>query len=284
MFGDLGPGKLVYELIFDQISQRIVPCTYGTICVPSHPHEQIIWDPKAGSGGNMKVLVDQKVRINFYLCHVHVRVLIANLHDLQVVQVVEATLCSCAAFADATTLVTGSRDHTVRLWAVQRNSGHTLQRQSNRPFGISLTHIMRAHAAEVICVAASRAWSMVISGSMDGSAVFWDLNRGTYVRSIWHGPGEDTGVHLASINENTVSTFFRKSLLILKSSCRVMSRHVLGKSCVCIPSMGGLLLPWISHRWRYRKCTLPSRPWPSLNAITAVLAYLRRVVPMVPSL
>jgi len=64
---------------------------------------------------------------------------------------------------------------------------------------------MRIHTDEVVCVAASRAWSLVVSGARDGSAAIWDLNRGMYVRSIWHGEGgESMTVNLVAINESTV--------------------------------------------------------------------------------
>lgn len=68
---------------------------------------------------------------------------------------------------------------------------------------------MRVHTNEVVCVAASRTWSLVVSGSKDGSAAIWDLNRGTYVRSIWHGqlegPEDDNmAVTHVAINESTV--------------------------------------------------------------------------------
>lgn len=187
---DLGPGRFVRELIYDHIGQRIIPCSSGMLCVPSHPHEQIQWDHRGGAVGDLKILVDQRI-----------------------VQVVEATACSCAAFADANTLITGSNDHAVRLWKLQRGSGH-LHRQA--PLSATLTHIMRSHTEEVLCVTASRAWSIVVSGSKDGSAVFWDLNRGTYVRSIWHGPGDDTDVFLAAVNESTgyVATCSRQRLCL----------------------------------------------------------------------
>ena len=74
---------------------------------------------------------------------------------------------------------------------------------------LGLSHIMRIHTSEVLCVTASRTWSLVVSGSKDSSAALWDLNRGTYVRSIWHGkaggPEDDNmAVTLAAINESTV--------------------------------------------------------------------------------
>jgi WD40 repeat protein len=69
---------------------------------------------------------------------------------------------------------------------------------------VTLSHIMRVHTAEVLAVAASRAWSVAVSASKDGSAAVWDLNRGVYVRSIWHGEGAESEVHLVTVNESTV--------------------------------------------------------------------------------
>jgi WD40 repeat protein len=125
------------------------------------------------------------------------------------VQVVEAAFCTCAAFADSENLVTGSSDHTVRLWRVHRG-GNTVSTpvsaggNKDTSTNITLSHIMRVHTEEVLCVTASRAWSLVVSGSKDGSAALWDLNRGVYVRSIWHGEDESSAVHLASVNGSTV--------------------------------------------------------------------------------
>lgn len=117
-------------------------------------------------------------------------------------QVVESALCSCAVFADTDTLITGSTDYTVRLWKLARGAGGSLR--SDPALSVNLTHIMRGHSAPVSCVAASRAWSLVVSGSEDGSASLWDLNRGDYVRSIWHGEGPDHAIHIAAIQESTV--------------------------------------------------------------------------------
>ena len=126
-------------------------------------------------------------------------------------QVIEAAFCTCAAFADSDNLVTGSSDHTVRLWRIHRGSNNGPLSAGGTRDGsteITLSHIMRVHTEEVLCVTASRTWSAVASGSKDGSAALWDLNRGMYVRSIWHGEDESSAVHLVAINESTVSNTY----------------------------------------------------------------------------
>ncbi|EPQ51421.1 beach-domain-containing protein [Gloeophyllum trabeum ATCC 11539] len=165
---DLGSSTPVQELVIDLIGEKIVPCAPGTLCVPSRSYEQVEWGPtRLGSNesGEIRVVVDRKV-----------------------VQVAESVYCTCAAFADSDTLVTGSSDHLVRLWQVPRSPVTALV----------LLHTMRAHTAPVTCVAASKAWSIAVSGSRDGSAVVWDLNRGSYVRSMWH----DGPVEVVAINES----------------------------------------------------------------------------------
>ncbi|KDR79337.1 hypothetical protein GALMADRAFT_223566 [Galerina marginata CBS 339.88] len=174
-FKDLGAMSPVRELVPDIMSEKMTPCPEGVLCLPQYPHEHVEWHPRSAE---LRVVVDQKV-----------------------VQVVEYAFCNCAAFADATSLITGSSDYTVRLWKVSRGP-----HPNNAPSGmrVTLSHIMRVHTDEVVCVAASRAWSLVVSGSKDGSAALWDLNRGVYVRSIWHGEGgESTAVNLVAINEST---------------------------------------------------------------------------------
>ena len=121
-------------------------------------------------------------------------------------QVIESAYCTSAAFADSRTLVTGSFDYMVRLWTVKpHNNASASQRNVVRSPRLTLTHIMRAHTGTVLSVAASRSWSLAVSGSQDGSAVVWDLNRGVYVRSIYHGENSNSAVHLVAINESTVS-------------------------------------------------------------------------------
>lgn len=116
------------------------------------------------------------------------------------VQAIESVPCNSIAFADGENMASGGNDHTVRLWKLVRSYGV--------PLRITVSHVMRGHKEPVTCLAASRTWSIVVSGSKDGSAIVWDLNRGTYVASIWHGDDERHEVNLVAINESTVFLSF----------------------------------------------------------------------------
>ncbi|KAJ7454045.1 beach-domain-containing protein [Mycena galericulata] len=174
-FSDLGPTVPVRELVVDMIGEKIIPCPDGVLCAPWRPHERLEWGSTRAAAGQLRYAIDQKV-----------------------VHVIEEAFCVCAAFADSGNLVTGCSDYTVRLWSITRGS------QSSNSVHLGLTHIMRIHTDDVVSVTASRAWSVVLSGSKDGSAAIWDLNRGIYIRSIWHGDGGETSaVRLVAVNEST---------------------------------------------------------------------------------
>jgi WD40 repeat protein len=134
----------------------------------------------------------------FYFQRFHRRPLLTFI--TQVVQVIESVPCNSVAFADGENMASGGNDHTVRLWKLVRSYGI--------PPRVAVSHVMRGHKGSVTCVAASRTWSIVVSGSRDGSAIVWDLNRGTYVASIWHGDDERHEVHLVAINDSTVSPIY----------------------------------------------------------------------------
>ena len=194
-FAPIDIGQPVTELAVDLIGERIIPCSSGTLAVPSHPHEILEWDPPHYPASEMRLVIDRKVCDSHYYALNNSLIL-----RVQVVQVIEDAFCSCASFPDPDTVVTGSTEFTVRLWRMVRGP--------NNPTRIEPTHIMRGHTAAVSSVTASRAWSLAVSGSRDGSAGFWDLNRGIYVRSVRHGHGPEAEVHLVTIHESTVSQQF----------------------------------------------------------------------------
>ncbi|RXW16665.1 hypothetical protein EST38_g9189, partial [Candolleomyces aberdarensis] len=196
-FKDLGPDSAIRQFVVDAYGDKLIPCPEDSLVIPLHPYEQITW----GRGtSELRVLVDNKI-----------------------VQVIENASTTCAAFADAHNLVTGASDYTVRLWKV-------LRAQNASDLRVGLSHIMRIHTNEVLCVTSSRTWSLVVSGSKDGSAALWDLNRGTYVRSIWHGkpdgPEDDNmAVTLAAINESMgyIATCSRLKLCLHTVNARLIA-------------------------------------------------------------
>ncbi|KAF6760566.1 hypothetical protein DFP72DRAFT_988225 [Ephemerocybe angulata] len=127
-FKDLGPDLPIREFVPDSYGDKLIPCQENVLTIPLHPYEQIAW---GGSNSELRVLADHKV-----------------------VQVIESTSTTCAAFADAHNLVTGASDYTVRLWKVLRT-------QNASDLRLALSHIMRVHTNEVVCVTASRTWSLV---------------------------------------------------------------------------------------------------------------------------
>ncbi|KAI0261217.1 beach-domain-containing protein [Gloeopeniophorella convolvens] len=179
----------VQYLTVDLVGEKIIPQPAGALSVPSYPHEQVEW----GSSRTGRAATSQ----------------LRALVDGRIVQIIEGVEYTCATFADSENLVTGSRDHIVRLWRVSRSGTGT------NALNITLSNMMRIHTAEILCVTASRPWSIIVSGSRDGSAAFWDLNRATYTRSIWHEGGK-AGVHLAAVNESTgyIATCSRQKLCL----------------------------------------------------------------------
>jgi WD40 repeat protein len=128
-----------------------------------------------------------------------------SFHASQVTQVVEAVSCICITWADPVTLITGSSDHIVRTWRVSREPSRRPGRTRETGTTLVVSHVMRVHSDEVISITASQSWSIIVSGSKDGSAAIWDLNKGVYIRSILHGNEADSSVHLVAVNESTVS-------------------------------------------------------------------------------
>ncbi|KIK43894.1 hypothetical protein CY34DRAFT_788831 [Suillus luteus UH-Slu-Lm8-n1] len=173
--------------LFDEKYGGMRPLPRGVIGFPSVGHEQIEWYQNA-SGRSLRLVS----------------------HEI-VTQVIEQVAPTCAAFADQDTLVTGSGDNAVRVWRVNQGQvapsgfvGAPGRSRRHASSTLSMTHLLRGHTHCVTCIATSRTWSVIVSGSEDGSAIVWDLNRGSYRHSIWHGSeSQRAEVYLSAINEST---------------------------------------------------------------------------------
>jgi hypothetical protein len=196
--------------LFDGKYGGIRPLPRGAIALPSIGHEQIEWDQN-GSDHSLRLVSHGKVT-----------------------QVIEQVAVACAAFADQDTLVTGSGDNIVRVWRVSQGqvtpsgfvgtSGRSRRHTSST---LSMTHLLRGHTQRVACIATSRTWSVIVSGSEDGSAIVWDLNRGSYRHSIWHGNESlRVEVYLSAINESTgyIATCSVSHLMLHTINARPIAR------------------------------------------------------------
>ncbi|KAG9311479.1 hypothetical protein JVU11DRAFT_8594 [Chiua virens] len=209
---------------------KVIPMPEGLLSPPLRPDEQVQW----GKDDALRLLHHGTVSAAPSLPFEN-----DGQHLFQVVQTMEATFPTCATFADQDTLATGSDDSSVRIWRLSHAtpttsspfmSSTTAKSRRGQEPSLSLVHLLRKHSAPVTCIHASRAWSVVISGSLDGSAIVWDLNRGLYVRSIWHSEGdksiEDSAVHLVTINESTgyIATCSIHSLWLHTINARPIAR------------------------------------------------------------
>ncbi|KAJ1300253.1 hypothetical protein OPQ81_005082 [Rhizoctonia solani] len=161
----------VEQLLIDNIADRIIPCATHTLKNPDIPHERLEW------GFN-----DHSLRLY---------------SDSRLQYIAESYDPTCAVFVDATTFLTGSTDGSVNIWRIHR-SGPSVK--------LSCTRQMQAHTENVLCVAASKAWSIVVSGSEEdihhgqkGLAAIWDLKRGVHVWSVRH----EAPVSLCAVMEST---------------------------------------------------------------------------------
>eukprot|EP01135_Chromosphaera_perkinsii_P002345 Nk52_evm131s221 gene=Nk52_evmTU131s221 len=96
---------------------------------------------------------------------------------------------TAAIFADDYTLITGGEDSVVSAWKLPTSS---------KEVRFMLRGTLYGHKMGVSTLCASRAFSIIVSGSVDGSSIIWDLNSLKYVRDI-EGKFDDPVRHI-SIN------------------------------------------------------------------------------------
>eukprot|EP00741_Cyanophora_paradoxa_P018964 tig00021108_g18307.t1 len=133
---------------------------------------------------------------------------------------------SCVAVSeDGRLLVTGGEDTVVNLWRLPGPSGSAraspppLQQPRGRRGGrgerrragarereAELLARLCSHYARVTCAAISVAWSVVVSGSEDRTAILWDLNRLRYVRQLRRHAGPVACVAVDEASGNVVTT------------------------------------------------------------------------------
>ncbi|KAG1732883.1 uncharacterized protein EDB91DRAFT_1150772 [Suillus paluster] len=188
----------------------VLPLPCGVVDLLSSGQEQVEWNQDV-SDGSLRLVTHGKVT-----------------------QTIEHVAPSCAALADQDTLVTGSGDNIVRVWRVNHSQvapsgfvGTSGRYRRHASSTLSMMHLLRGHSQRVACIATSRTWSVIVSGSEDGSAIVWDLNRGCYRHSIWHSDENlRAEVCLSAINESTgyIATCSASHLMLHTINARPIAR------------------------------------------------------------
>lgn len=77
----------------------------------------------------------------------------------------------------------------------------------------SVVQTLTGHSEAVICLAASPAYNVIVSGSRDATAIIWDLSHRIFVRQLI---GHNAPVAAVAINDLTVSFKYK---LLIEFSC-----------------------------------------------------------------
>ncbi|GAB7347328.1 hypothetical protein MBLNU459_g4272t1 [Dothideomycetes sp. NU459] len=98
---------------------------------------------------------------------------------------------STALFADSKTLITGGADSTIGVWTISATSD---------AIDISSRTYLFGHRMPISVLAASRAFSTLVSASVDGHVLLWDLNRFDCVRVLQAANGGKELVSCAKVS------------------------------------------------------------------------------------
>ncbi|KAM7072689.1 WD repeat- and FYVE domain-containing protein 4 isoform 1-T3 [Molossus nigricans] len=98
--------------------------------------------------------------------------------------------CLCAVCPSPSTIVTSGASTVVCVWELSMAKG--------RPRGLHLKQALYGHTQAVTCLAASVPFSILVSGSQDGTCILWDLDQLTHVARL---PAHPEGISATAISD-----------------------------------------------------------------------------------
>ncbi|KAM4840423.1 WD repeat- and FYVE domain-containing protein 4 isoform X1 [Urocitellus parryii] len=98
--------------------------------------------------------------------------------------------CLCAICPTSTMIVTSGASAVVCVWELSMVKG--------RPRGLCLRQALYGHSQAVTCLAASVAFSLLVSGSQDATCILWDLDLLSYVARL---PPHQEGISAIAISD-----------------------------------------------------------------------------------
>nr|XP_018262052.1 uncharacterized protein I303_05067 [Kwoniella dejecticola CBS 10117]OBR84210.1 hypothetical protein I303_05067 [Kwoniella dejecticola CBS 10117] len=140
------------------------------LSVPAHPHLSLQYG-----------FTDGSIRVYY--------------QESALIHLVEGIYVDDAIFASPSLLITVSGQGVLTAWRLTIKSGGyrrgdaSLQREAT----------LRGHVGKITCLAANTSWSLLVSGSDDGTAMVWDTNKLRYTRTLQTGNKEP--IKFCTINE-----------------------------------------------------------------------------------
>jgi len=105
----------------------------------------------------------------------------------------------CAACLDSQSFVAGGTSTAVCLWTID-------QKSKDKSYNLNLTKVLYGHQGAVLCIAVSKSYNIIISGSEDKTCIIWDLRKLTYTRKLnLHSGGPVTCIAINSLTGDIVS-------------------------------------------------------------------------------
>ncbi|KAG5439009.1 hypothetical protein PCANB_002340 [Pneumocystis canis] len=122
---------------------------------------------------------------------------------------------TCSYFIEPYTLITASNDCIIYIWSIIQ--GETIE--------LKQKGCLRGHSKPIISLDSSKSFSIIVSGSEDGLAIEWDLNRICYLRTLEKSSKpiqcvsiNDTNGDIATCSETTISIWTINGDLLLRQN------------------------------------------------------------------
>lgn len=161
----------VASLIYSPKLDRLLCATAFRLNLPPHYDKYLEWG-----------FADNSIRF-FFNDSKKLAGLFENLHQGQI---------SCAVFASSQLLLTAGEDCVI--------SAHAVVTTPSKPVEIQPRSSLFGHRTPVTILAVSKSFSTLLSASIDGTVLLWDLNRLELVRKLTSGKGV---IECAKINDVT---------------------------------------------------------------------------------
>ncbi|WWC88365.1 uncharacterized protein L201_003276 [Kwoniella dendrophila CBS 6074] len=181
-----------WQLLF----RSILPISESTVPIDDIvPPYGVDTKPKSTQRFRLSVPSYPHLSLQYGFTDGSIRIYYQESTSIKLIQLVEGIYVKDAIFASPSLVISASSQGVLTAWRLYiKSGGHrrgdaTLQREAT----------LRGHVGKITCLAANTSWSLLVSGSEDGTAMVWDTNRLRYTRTLQTGVKEP--IKFCAINE-----------------------------------------------------------------------------------